>query len=436
MNDPGMAAREETQTRDRYRWYVLGLLTLVYSFNIADRYVVSTVLEPIRLELQLSDSAIAFLTGVALALFYVTVGLPIATFADRANRRNIIAVAVAIWSAMTALCGLAQNFWQLLVARFGVGVGEAGGTPPSTSMLADTFAPRQRPMALTIFALGAPIGAWIGSQLAGYFADTWTWRAAFVALGVPGFVLAMVVALTLREPRRGRFEGPTAGIVQANLSATLHWMFRHRSALHIILGGTVATLWGWGLVWWTPAFLARIYGLTSGQAGALLGPMHLLGGTLATLATGWLVAQPFADDSRRIAWLLGGVVLLATIPSVLAYYTHDRLVAVACLWIVIPSTYFFIGPTLGMLQNVFPPELRAQAVAVLLFTANVANLIIAPQLVGFASDYLAPSVGGHGESLRRALIVLSLTGAWGAWHFFRSGRTIREDEASTRAAAT
>jgi predicted MFS family arabinose efflux permease len=419
--------------REPYRWYVLALLTLVYSFNIADRYIVSTVLEPIRLELQLSDSAIAFLTGVALALFYVTVGLPIATFDDRANRRNIIVVAVAVWSAMTALCGFAQNFWQLLLARFGVGVGEAGGTPPSTSILADTFAPRQRPMALTVFALGAPFGAWLGSQLAGLVADRWTWRAAFIALGVPGFLLALVVALTLREPRRGRFEGNIARISQANLSATLSWMFKHRSALHIILGGTIATLWGWGLVWWTPAFLARVYGLSSGQSGTLLGPMHLVGGTVATLITGWLVARPFADDSRRIAWLLAGVVLLATIPSTIAYYTNDRGVAVTCLWIVIPAIYFFIGPTLGMLQNVFPPEMRAQAVAVLLFAANVANLIIAPQLVGFSSDYLAPTLGGHGESLRRALIVLSVTGAWGAWHFYRSARTLREDEASTRA---
>jgi MFS family permease len=433
MNDVGPPG---STARDTYRWYVLAVLTLVYAFNIADRYIVSTVLEPIRLELQLSDSAIAFLTGVALALFYVTVGLPIATFADRANRSKIIAVAVAIWSAMTALCGFAQNFWQLLLARFGVGVGEAGGTPPSTSILADTFAPRQRPMALTIFALGAPIGAWLGSQLAGLVADTWTWRAAFIALGVPGFLLALVVALTLREPRRGRFEGNSARIAQANLSTTLRWMFKHRSALHIILGGTVATLWGWGLVWWTPAFMARVYGLSSGQAGALLGPMHLIGGTIATLITGWLVARPFADDSRHIAWLLAGVVLLATIPSTIAYYTNDRNVAVACLWIVIPAIYFFIGPTLGMLQNVFPPEMRAQAVAVLLFAANVANLIIAPQLVGFASDYFAPALGGHGESLRRALIVLSVTGAWGAWHFYRSARTLREDEAATRAASS
>src|ERR1700681_3261609 len=161
----------------RDRWYVLAVLTVVYALNIADRFSISTLIEPIRQELQLSDSGIAFLTGVALALFYVTVGIPIATLADRANRRNILAAALAIWSGMTALCGLAQNYWQLLLARFAVGIGEAGGTAPSTSILADKFPPARRPMALTIFALGCCLGAWLGSSVAGAAAAHNGWRA-------------------------------------------------------------------------------------------------------------------------------------------------------------------------------------------------------------------------------------------------------------------
>src|SRR5688572_28727632 len=157
----------------RDRWYVLGILTLVYALNIADRFSISTLIEPIRLELQLSDGGVAFLTGVALALFYVTVGIPVASLADRSNRRNRLAIALTVWSAMTALCGVAQNYWQLLLARFGVGIGEAGGTPPSTSMLADYFAPSRRPLALTIFALGACLGAWLGSSVAGRVADAY-----------------------------------------------------------------------------------------------------------------------------------------------------------------------------------------------------------------------------------------------------------------------
>src|SRR5689334_13026445 len=155
----------------RDRWYVLGVLTVVYALNIADRFSISTLLEPIRTELHLSDSGVAFLTGVALALFYVTVGIPIAHLADRANRAKILAVALALWSGMTALCGVAQNYLQLLLARFGVGIGEAGGTPPSTSILADKFSPHQRPLALTIFSLGACLGAWLGSSVAGEVAE-------------------------------------------------------------------------------------------------------------------------------------------------------------------------------------------------------------------------------------------------------------------------
>src|SRR6185436_3791822 len=174
----------QTNTMPADRWYVLAIMTIVYALNIADRYSISTLIEPIRLELQLTDSGVAFLTGVALALFYVTIGIPIALLADKANRRNILAIALALWSAMTAVCGLAQNYSQLLLARFGVGIGEAGGTPPATSILADKFPAAKRPMALTIFALGACLGAWLGSSVAGGVADKGGWRAAFLALGI------------------------------------------------------------------------------------------------------------------------------------------------------------------------------------------------------------------------------------------------------------
>jgi predicted MFS family arabinose efflux permease len=410
-------------------WYVLALLTVVYALNIADRYVVSTVLEPIRLELALSDSQVGLITGVALALFYVTVGIPIAVLADRANRRNILAVALAIWSAMTAACGLAHNVWQFALARVGVGIGEAGGTPPSTSILADRFAPRYRPAAFTIFALGAPLGAWIGSELAGAVAQHYGWRAAFQILGLPGLLVALLVYLTIREPPRGTFDAVGAAAAKPGLGATLKYLARRRAAVHLILGGTIATLWGWGLMWWTPAFLMRAYGLSTGAAGAALGPMHLIAGTAATLATSFLVAPRMAADPRRIVWLLAAVVAAATIPSVLVYWTHSLTTAIALLWVVVPAVYFFIGPTLGLLQNVVPPTMRAQAVAVLLFTANVANLIIAPQLVGLSSDWLAPALGGNTEALRWSLLVLTPTGLWAAYHFWASARWIRQEQA-------
>jgi predicted MFS family arabinose efflux permease len=410
------------------RWYVLGMLTLVYALNIADRFSISTLIEPIRAELRLSDAGIAFLTGGALAIFYVTVGIPVAEFADRANRRNILAVALAAWSAMTALCGLARNWLELTFARFGVGIGEAGGTAPSTSILADNFPPARRPMALTIFALGTCLGAWLGSSVAGSAAERGGWRTAFLVLGIPGVVLALIVWLTVREPRRGQLDASYSA-APSTLAASLRFIAQQRSAVHLLIGGSVATFWSWGLMWWTPAFLQRSHHLTVGQAGQLIGPMHLIAGTASTLLAGWLMARRAAQDPRYVTRLLGWVTAATTIPSFLLYWVTSERAAVALLWIFVPAVYFYIGPILGLLQNVVPAQMRATTCAILLFLANVANLLLAPQLVGALSDWFALSFGAGTESLRWALLLLAPTGFWAAWHLWTSGRTIRADAA-------
>lgn len=184
------------------RWYVLILVCLIYAINIADRYVVSTVLEPIRLDLRLTDAGVAFLTGTPLAVFYVAFGIPISWLADRSNRRNILAGSLIMWSAFTALCGVSTNYLQFLLGRIGVGVGEAGGTPPSTAIVSDCFPPDRRPMAMTVLALGAPIGAFLGADFAGKIAHAYTWRTAFIALGLPGLIIGIIVYLTVREAAR------------------------------------------------------------------------------------------------------------------------------------------------------------------------------------------------------------------------------------------
>jgi MFS family permease len=414
---------------DRDRWYVLAAMTVVYALSIADRFSISTLIEPIRLELHLSDSGIAFLTGVALALFYVTIGIPIALLADRANRRNILAIALALWSAMTALCGLAQNYWQLLLARFGVGIGEAGGTPPATSILADKFPPEKRPMALTIFALGACLGAWLGSSIAGDVAERGGWRAAFLVLGIPGLIVALVVRFTVREPQRGQLDATTEKLPPTTLLATLDYVVRHKSAFHLLMGGSVATLWSWGLMWWIPTFLVRSHHMTVGQAGDMLGPMHLIAGTAGTLLASWLMSRPAAANPRYITNLLAWVTAVTTIPSILLFVVHSELVTRILLWIFVPSVYFYIGPILGLLQNVVPPHMRATTCALLLFAANVANLVIAPQLIGWLSDWFAAGFDAGSESLRWALLILAPTGFWAAWHLGATRRTIVADEA-------
>ncbi len=405
------------------RWYVLAIMCLAYAINIADRYVVTTVMEPMRLELNLTDSGIAFLTGIPLAVFYVTLGIPISWLADRTNRRNILAAALVVWSGMTALCGLSQTYLQFLLARIGVGVGEAGGTPPANSIIADNFTAARRPMAMTVFALGAPLGAWLGADMAGYVANLYGWRAAFLVLGVPGLLLGLIVYLTVREPKRGRLD--TADHTdQVTFRQSMAFMFKQKACLHVMMAGGVAALWGWGLIWFTPTFLQRAYKLNVAEAGGLVGPIHLIAGSVATVVTVWLLSRRFFDDPRRVNWLLAGGIALATIPSFIAFYTHELWVAKLMFWLFIPAIYFYIGPTMALVQNLAPAKMRATFIAVSLLVANVLNLIVAPQAVGFMSDYFAGPSGADAESLRLALLILAPTGFWAAYHYWAANKTI------------
>jgi predicted MFS family arabinose efflux permease len=409
------------------RWYVLIVMCLIYAINIADRYVVSTVLEPIRLELHLTDAGVAFLTGVPLALFYVTFGIPISWLADRSNRRNILAVSLIIWSGFTALCGLSRTYWQFLAGRIGVGVGEAGGTPPCNAIVADYFSPERRPMALGVFALGAPIGAWLGADLAGAVAHAFGWRASLLVLGVPGIILGALVYLTIREPTRG---GLDAAAREGNASVldTLRTLWRQRAAFHVVMASGVCSLWGWGLIWWTPTFLMRTYGIDVGQAGAVTGQVHLVGGIVATAGTAWWLSRPAMTDPRRVVRLLAAGVGLATIPSFIAFWTESLSLATLMFWIFIPAIYFYIGPSMGLLQNLAPFRMRAMFTAWSLLVGNLFNLIIAPQAVGFMSDRFAGGHGADAGSLRLALLILAPTGFWAAWHFWMAGKTIVADQ--------
>jgi MFS family permease len=409
------------------RWYVAVMACLIYTINIADRYVVSTVLEPIRLELHLSDKGVAFLTGVPLGLFYVTLGIPISWLADRSNRRNILAACVLIWSGFTAACALSRTYLQFMFSRIGVGIGEAGGTPTSNALLADYFPAGRRPMAFTILALGAPLGAWLGADVAGAVANVFGWRASFLALGVPGVLIGLLVLLTIREPERGRLDAVTAP-QRASLVESLGFLWRQRAAFHVIMGSGVCSLWGWGLIWWTPTFLMRSYGLDVGQAGAITGHIHLVAGVLASIGTAYLFARPSMLDARRVCWVLAGGVSLATIPSIIAYWTHSLALTRAMFWLFIPAIYFYIGPCMALVQNLAACHMRSVFAAWSGLCGNVFNLIVAPQLIGLLSDWYA---GGHAtdaSSLRFGLLVLAPTGFWAAYHLYLASRTIIEDQ--------
>lgn len=408
------------------RWYVLIIMMFVYSISIADRYVLSTLLGPISKELHLSDTGAASL-GIPLALFYVVMGIPLSWLTDRTNRRNLLAASVAVWSLMTTLTGYTRGYFDLLLARIGVGVGEAGGTPAANAIIGDYFPADRRSMAMTIFALGAPIGAWLGSDIAGYVSTQHGWRAAFLVLGVPGVILALIIMLTIKEPKRGQLDTVTDDKTPT-LMETVKFLWSQKAAVHAMAGAGVSAFWGWGLMWFTPLFLQRSYGMDEGASGSMLGQIYLWGGIGASLVTAYVVARPSYTDPRKIARLLALVTAAATLPSFLAYWTHDLAFAKIMWWIFIPAIYFYIGPAFALCQNVAPPKMRAMSIAISLLIANVLNLIVAPWIVGSLSDYFAGNGPANAESLRLAQMILAPTGIWAAWHYWRTEKYIIADQ--------
>ena len=417
------AASTQASRVTHRRWYALIVLTLVYAFNIADRYVISTLIEPIKADLRLSDTAIGFLTGTALAIFYTGMGIPLGVIADRVDRRKLIALSLAIWSAMTSLCGAAANFTQLMLARIGVGTGEAGGTPASQSLLADLFPFANRVLATSVFTLGAAAGSMLGSVAGGRVADAYGWRMAFVALGLPGLLLALLVRATLAEPPRTATSA--AAEKPPSFLEALRFIGTQRALIHVMAGATVITYWGWGLLWWTPAFLSRSHGLSTGDAGARLGTITGLAGALGVVLGGLIIHRLGRHDARWQVWIVAIATLLGTGASMVAYATPSLGLATLMLWVFVPVAYLNLAPLLSLTQSLVPPRMRGLSCAILLFGANVANLALAPQLIGFMSDSLRSEAGN--ESLRWALVINSVTGLWAAYHFVAAGRWIRHD---------
>lgn len=418
------------------KWWVLFLLTIVYAVNIADRYVVSTLIEPIKHEFRLSDSEVGFMTGTAVALFYVTLSLPLGLLADRVNRKRMISIALAVWSGFTMLCGASSTALTFFFSRLGVGVGEAGCMPPAVSLLADKFTPTLRGTAMSLFSVGAAVGALMGSAGGGWIAEHHGWRAVLLVFGAIGLPLAVILMLGFKEPRRGVFDRPGSAANHSTFRETLRHIGHCKALLHVITGTTVLTFWGWGLVWWTPSFLARSFHLSVGGAGEILGAIHGIGGISAMLCTAYVLSRPRARSDFSQARLVALITAAATVPSFVAYASSSLTLTHVMLWVFIPTIYVYIGPSASMAQNLTPAAMRGQVVGIIVFATNVANLVIAPQVVGFFSDIIASRTGNPAESLRYVLMAVSMTGLWAAWHFHRAARYMRTGQADAGSAPT
>lgn len=411
------------------RTYALVLLTVVYTFNFIDRQLLAILQESIKADLSLSDSQLGLLTGFAFALFYVTAGLPIARWADRGNRRNIVALAVGIWSFMTAISGFVQNYLHLLLARVGVGVGEAGGSPPSHSIISDIYPAERRAGALSFYSMGVNFGILFGFLFGGWLNEFFGWRVAFLVVGVPGIVIAFLVRFTLKEPLRGMAEQRQAASEQVPLSTVLNLLASRSSFRHMAFGAALNAFAGYSASNWTASFIIRSHGMDTGELGTWLAMSMGVGGAIGVLGGG-LIAQRLAKrDVRWYMWLptLTGVICL---PFMVATYLVDSAYA-ALLCGVIPSTLFnvYLGNTLAMSHGLVGLRMRALASAILFFILNLIGLGLGPWSVGKLSDILATE---HGvESLRLAMLyLLPAAMTWSVLHFYLASRTLKEDLAA------
>ena len=407
------------------RQYALSVLVVVYTFNFIDRQILSILLEPIKNDLGLSDTALGMLTGFAFALFYATLGIPIAKYADRANRRNLIALALAIWSAMTALSGLAQNFWHMLAARIGVGVGEAGCSPPAHSMISDYFPAEKRATALGIYSLGIPVGILFGFIAGGWLNEFFGWRWAFFVVGVPGLILALVVRFTLREPPRGMAEGRVDSGEQPGVMETFKFLWGKRSFRHLSFGAALTAFVGYGVVTWVPSFLIRTHGMDTGEAGTWLGLILGIPGGIGIALGGWMADRYGARDTRWYLWVVS-VALLAGTPFAFGVYLADSVtIALLCLILPVALGNFYQATTFSQTQGLVHLRMRAVAAAVLLFILNIIGLGAGPQAVGIVSDLLSDQYGQ--DSLRYSLLIFSFVNVWSAFHYYMAGKYLKED---------
>ena len=417
---------------DAVKRYTLGVLVVVYTFNFIDRQILSILIEPIKNDLDVSDFGMGLLSGTAFALFYATLGMPLALISDRWNRRNLIGVCLAVWSGMTALSGLAMNFWHLAAARIGVGIGEAGCSPAAHSMLADLYPAKERATALGIYALGIPFGVMFGLFAGGAIADMYGWRMAFFIVGIPGLLLSLFVFATVKEPPRGHADGHVASKDSAEHPSILEvfqYLLERRSFVHMVAGGGLTAFVGYGLVTWAPTFFLRSHGMTLTEAGFWLGLVLGIPGGLGIVLGGWLSDRLGARDTRWYLWIVAWA-LGASVPlSAAAFLADSWWLSLLLLSVPVMLGNFYQGTTFAQTQGLAPVRMRAVAAAILLFILNFIGFVFGPPAVGMLSDLLAGSFGA--DALRYSLFTWGFVNLWAAFHYWQAGHKLPDDLAAT-----
>jgi predicted MFS family arabinose efflux permease len=409
------------------------MLVVVYIFNFIDRSILGILVEPIKADLGVSDTAMGFLGGIAFAIFYTFVGIPIARMADNGSRLNVLTVSLALWSGATALCGFALNFWHLLGARIGVAVGEAGGSPPSHSMISDMFPPEKRATALAIYALGIPIGTMLGNLGGGWINEAFDWRTAFLVVGAPGLVLAVILRLTLREPPRGAAEGVQIKCGDAPpVAEVFKYLWARKSFRYLSLGAALHAFVGYGIGYWIPAMYSRSHGMGTADMGTAL--FYLGFASIAGTFLGGYMGDKFAKrDIRWYVWLPGLATLISLPFTAFGYLWHDPKTA---LWVLSVHYFlgaYYLGPTFSMTQGMVGLRMRALAASISLFILNIIGLGMGPQFTGIVSDLLNAFTDLGSESLRWALVLSLVFNLISALFYLKAGKTLEVDLAAGRA---
>lgn len=422
-------AAAPTHTAGRYKYYVLGVLAIVSFFNYMDRMVLAVLVEPIKAELGLSDTQIGLLSGFAFAALYATFGVPLARLADKHSRTRILSGCIVLWSAMTAACGAAANFTHLLLARVGVGLGEAGCVPASHSLLGDYFPGPRRAFAISVFQAGGLAGLSLGLMATGYLADAYGWRMAFFIVGAPGLLLGLVVLFTVRETRvfEDRKTG-TADEPAVTMREGLRVLSRRATFVHLVLGLTIGAFGTYAIAQWLAAFFIRVHGLTLTEIGVWSGLTSGFGGIVGVLLGGVIAARLIVHDRRWELWApalaygLGCPIYLAV------FLSPDPWIALALKFAASFVVASGGGVALAALQSVAETKLRATAIAIMMFISAFAGMGAGPFVVGLVSDLLAPTF--QEQSLRFALLGATLALAIASLHFYLASRTIARDAVS------
>lgn len=416
----------------QYKRYLLGALMILLAFNYADRLALGLLLQEIKLDLDLTDTQLGFLSGIAFALFYSILGIPIARWADRGNRVTIITVTAALWSVAVTLCGLAGNFLQLLLIRIGVAIGEAGCIPPAHSLIADYFCRRERPRAVAIYMLGGPLSFAIGYLLAGSLDERYGWRVTFMLLGAPGLVIALLARFTLKEPRRREphtiVRESADSLGQPSLMEVCRTLWANATFRHLLLGLSVQYFFGYGIQQWQPAFFIRSHGVSIGELGIWFALIWGVGGFLGTYLGGEWASRYAAHDERLQLNVLAIIYCGFTVIWCCIYLLPTPKPAFALMALGAIGITSANGPLFATIQTLVPERMRATSIALVYLVANLIGMGLGPLAAGALSDALRPTFGQ--ESLRYALLALCPGYFWCAWHLWRGSTTVARDLAA------